>query len=52
MIESRPAGTRNWQYRFFIDVLGTPDIPEVALALAELAQKADDLKIIASFPAK
>ncbi len=52
MIESRPAGTRNWQYIFFIDVLGTPDIPEVALALAELAQKADDLKIIASFPAK
>ena len=51
MIESRPAGTRNWQYRFFIDLIGTPEQPGVARALEKLSGLVDDLKVIASFPA-
>ena len=51
MIESRPAGTRNWQYRFFIDLIGTPEQPGVDRALKKLAGLVDDLKVIASFPA-
>jgi chorismate mutase/prephenate dehydratase len=49
--ESRPARTGLWEYLFFVDVAGHRDDPKVALALAELAQKAPFLKLLGSYPA-
>jgi chorismate mutase/prephenate dehydratase len=49
--ESRPARTGLWEYLFFVDFAGHRDDPEVAAALAELAQRAPFLKLLGSYPA-
>ena len=50
MIESRPSKRRNWEYLFFIDMLGHATDPEIATALKELNTLAHSLKILGSYP--
>ena len=50
-IESRPARTGQWEYVFYIDIVGHQDDAPVAKALAEVAQKAPFMKIFGSYPA-
>ena len=49
-IESRPSRQTNWEYVFFIDLVGHVDRPEVARALAELKEKSAFFKLIGSYP--
>ena len=48
--ESRPARQGNWEYYFYIDVLGHQDDPAVAPALAELRANAAFYRVIGSYP--
>jgi len=48
-IESRPVHGRPWQYRFYLDLQAAASDPEFAAALAELAQKAVELKVLGSY---
>ena len=50
MIESRPSKRRNWEYLFFIDMLGHATDPEIAAALKELNTLAHSLKVLGSYP--
>ena len=50
-LESRPSRTGLWQYVFFIDLEGHQRDNNVAVALAELREKAAFLKILGSYPA-
>ena len=50
MIESRPSRQRNWEYFFFIDLLGHRDDPNVKAAVAELTGMCRFVKILGSFP--
>jgi chorismate mutase/prephenate dehydratase len=49
-IESRPSRRGNWDYVFFIDVLGHRDDPHLQLALAELRAGAGMFKDLGSYP--
>ncbi len=49
-IESRPSRRGNWDYVFFIDLLGHRDDPEVAKALGELRDMAGMYKELGSYP--
>lgn len=49
-IESRPSRQTNWEYVFFIDLIGHVDDPKVASALAELESKSVYFKLIGSYP--
>jgi chorismate mutase/prephenate dehydratase len=49
--ESRPARTGLWEYFFFVDIAGHRNDPPVALALAELSERAPFLKLLGSYPA-
>jgi len=48
--ESRPARQGNWEYYFYIDVLGHQREPAVAAALEELRARAAFMKIVGSYP--
>lgn len=48
-IESRPVHGRPWQYRFYLDLQAAVSDPELAAALAELAQQAVELKVLGSY---
>ncbi|MDQ8034953.1 chorismate mutase [Bordetella genomosp. 1] len=50
--ESRPARTGQWEYYFYVDVLGHQRDPQVATALAELQSQVAFLKILGSYPAQ
>ncbi len=50
-LESRPARTGLWEYLFFVDLEGHADDAKVALALAELRERAPFLKLLGSYPA-
>lgn len=50
MIESRPSKRRNWEYFFFVDMLGHAGDPKIAKALEELNLLAHSLKILGSYP--
>ena len=50
MIESRPSKRRNWEYLFFVDMLGHATNPEIAAALGELNTLAHSLKVLGSYP--
>lgn len=52
MIESRPLKSGNWEYCFFVDILGHRSDPEVAAACAELKQDCAMFKILGSYPRK
>jgi chorismate mutase/prephenate dehydratase len=49
-IESRPSRQTNWDYVFFIDLLGHVDDEKVAAALKELEAASDYFKLIGSYP--
>lgn len=49
-IESRPARSRNWEYLFFVDLLGHQDDANVAGCLQNLRQQADLVKVLGSYP--
>ena len=49
-IESRPTRQSNWEYVFFIDLIGHVDDPAVGQALDELKSQAAFYKLIGSYP--
>jgi chorismate mutase/prephenate dehydratase len=49
-IESRPSRQTNWEYVFFIDLIGHVDNPKVSKALAKLESKSAYFKLIGSYP--
>jgi len=49
-IESRPSRQTNWEYVFFIDLIGHIDEPRVGAALAELKSHSAYFKLIGSYP--
>lgn len=49
-IESRPSRQSNWDYVFFIDLMGHVEDPKVKQALAELESKSAFFKLIGSYP--
>jgi len=49
-IESRPSRQTNWEYVFFIDLIGHVDEPRVASALKELQSRSAYFKLIGSYP--
>lgn len=49
-IESRPSRRRNWDYVFFIDVVGHADEPPLQIALEELKQQASLFRVLGSYP--
>ncbi|CAA6825621.1 MAG: Chorismate mutase I (EC / Prephenate dehydratase (EC [uncultured Thiotrichaceae bacterium] len=49
-IESRPAKSGNWEYIFFLDIMGHRDDPEVKIALEQLEEGADFLRVLGSYP--
>ena len=50
MIESRPVKTANWQYCFFIDLLGHRNDPFMSRAFAELEKYCSMFKVLGSYP--
>jgi chorismate mutase/prephenate dehydratase len=49
-IESRPSKRKDWEYFFFVDLLGHGDDQLVVNALAELERHCSFLKILGSYP--
>ncbi|GGZ99406.1 chorismate mutase [Arenicella chitinivorans] len=49
-IESRPSRQTNWEYVFFIDLIGHVDDQGVSAALEELKAKSAYFKLIGSYP--
>jgi len=49
-IESRPSRQTNWEYVFYIDLIGHIDNPVVANAIEELKSKSAYFKLIGSYP--
>ncbi len=50
-IESRPARRQPWEYVMFVDFEGHRDVPDVAAALSEIAERTLFLKVLGSYPA-
>jgi chorismate mutase/prephenate dehydratase len=48
--ESRPARTAQWEYLFFVDLVGHRDDAAVGAALDELGRIAPFLKLLGSYP--
>jgi chorismate mutase/prephenate dehydratase len=49
-IESRPYKKKAWEYIFFLDLFGHASDPEVAVALEELKECCQFLKVLGSYP--
>jgi len=49
-IESRPSRKKAWEYVFFIDLLGHADDAAVAEVLEEVAEQANEIKVLGSYP--
>lgn len=49
-IESRPSRQANWEYVFFIDMVGHSDDPAVNSALTELKSQSLYFKLVGSYP--
>jgi prephenate dehydratase len=50
-IESRPVVGQPWQYRFYLDLQAASHEPEVDLALAELRERAAEVRLLGCYPA-
>jgi chorismate mutase / prephenate dehydratase len=48
--ESRPARQGNWEYYFYIDLLGHQSDPNVAAALAQIKSNSAFYKVVGSYP--
>jgi len=48
--ESRPARTGQWEYYFYVDMLGHRNDPKVGKALNELKQEVAFFKELGSYP--
>jgi chorismate mutase/prephenate dehydratase len=49
-IESRPSKRRDWEYYFFVDIVGHCEEPELAEALGKLEKHCSFMKILGSYP--
>jgi prephenate dehydratase len=49
-IESRPLRGKPWEYLFYLDLLVREDEPRVQNALRHLAEQADFLRVLGSYP--
>lgn len=49
-IESRPSKKRDWEYFFFVDVLGHGSDPKLVTAIEELEAHCSFIKILGSYP--
>jgi len=49
-IESRPSKQRDWEYYFFVDIVGHCKDPDLAQALGELEEHCSFIKILGSYP--
>ncbi len=50
MIESRPSRRRNWEYYFFVDILGHISDKTIKRAVDELADTCQFVKVLGSYP--
>lgn len=50
MIESRPSKRRNWEYFFFIDMLGHHEDEKLQKALAQLEPLTQSFRVLGSYP--
>ena len=50
MIESRPRHGRPFEYTFSVDLAGAADDPEVAAALDDVSQEANEVHVLGSYP--
>lgn len=50
MIESRPSKQKNWEYFFFVDLLGHMDDEPVKAALKKLRELTGEMRILGSYP--
>jgi len=48
--ESRPARSGQWEYYFYIDIVGHPDDSEVGVALRELREACAFFKVLGAYP--
>ena len=48
--ESRPARSGQWEYYFYLDIVGHPDEPKVGTALAALRQNSAFFKVLGTYP--
>ncbi|MEJ7607223.1 MAG: prephenate dehydratase [Bryobacteraceae bacterium] len=49
-IESRPLRGKPWEYLFYVDLMGRADEARVGKALGHLAELADFLRVLGSYP--
>ncbi len=49
-IESRPSRYANWEYVFFLDVIGHEEDKSLRTALAALAEEAEQVRVLGSYP--
>ena len=49
-IESRPSRKTNWDYVFFIDVIGHQDDPNLKTAIEQVQKEAAFFKLLGSYP--
>ncbi len=50
MIESRPSRQQNWEYYFFVDLLGHKEDENVARALEKLYPMTQAMRVLGSYP--